>query len=70
VLGCFGVLSLVARRAVRYAFPAFGFCQVGGAHALAERMPQLRTWIGEHPQLLEAALAAWLSVAVALRVAT
>jgi 4-amino-4-deoxy-L-arabinose transferase-like glycosyltransferase len=68
-LACVAALSLMARRAVRYVFPAFGLCSLGGAQALIERRPRAGAWIGEHKRFFEIALAAWLSAAAAVRVA-
>jgi hypothetical protein len=69
VVACVAALSLMARRAVRYAFPVFGLCNLGGAQVLIERMPRFGEWIGENRRILEVALAVWLCAAAALRVA-
>ena len=62
------LLSLMARRAVRYAFPAFALCNVAGAQALIRRAPGVQQWIAARRSWLEPALASWLLVATALRV--
>lgn len=66
---CAALLSMMARKAVRYAFPAYALCNAAGALVLIERAPRLREWIGARNAWWEAALAAWLVLATALRVA-
>jgi hypothetical protein len=63
------VLSLMARRAVRYAFPAFCLFNVAGAQVLLERLPAAKRWIGTHHRLLEPALAGLLLALAGVRVA-
>jgi 4-amino-4-deoxy-L-arabinose transferase-like glycosyltransferase len=66
---CIAILSLMARRAVRYAFPAFALCNLAGAQLVVGRMPQGGEWIGKHTRALELALALWLVAVTAARVA-
>jgi hypothetical protein len=58
----------MARKAVRYAFPAYALCNAAGAQVLVERVPRLSEWIAERSVSLEVGLAAWLLLATALRV--
>ena len=63
------LLSLMSRRAVRYVFPAYALCNVAGAQLLIDRSQSLRDWIRTRTQWLEPALATFVVVAAAARVA-
>jgi hypothetical protein len=69
VVACAGVLSLMARRAVRYVFPAFALCNAAGAAALLERAPRVRALLLDNREAIELALAVFLVAATAVRVA-
>lgn len=61
------LLSLMARRAVRYLFPAYSLFQLAGAETLLARFPSLRVLLVRRAAALPYALMALLLVATALR---
>jgi hypothetical protein len=61
------LLSLMARRAVRYLFPAYPLCQLAGAETLLHRLPALRALLVRQAVSLPYALMAALLLATALR---
>ena len=63
------LLSLMSRRAVRYVFPAYALCNLAGAQLLINRSQSLHGWIRTRTQWLEPALATFVVVAAAARVA-
>ena len=61
------LLSLMARRAVRYLFPAYPLCQLAGAGPLLESIPRLRELLVRRAAALPWALMVALVLATALR---
>jgi Dolichyl-phosphate-mannose-protein mannosyltransferase len=61
-----GVLSFFARRAARYAFPAYVLCHVSGGEEAA-RIGALRAFVQKHRTLLPYALMVWLFLVAAAR---